>query len=219
MIMPHPMLIRRAMLERIRRGEVTLAFRRWRRPTVKSGGQLRTALGVVAIESVTHIESRAVSEDDALKAGFASRHELLQSLREEGGLYRVELSFVGDDPRLALREKPLSSKAERDTVLDKLSALDRRAQDGPYTRRFLRLIADGPGRAAALLSVEVGMETLPFKARVRKLKELGLTESLEVGSQLSPRGRGVLDELERAAHAKAEAKLTARKRRQTPKSD
>jgi hypothetical protein len=31
-----------------------------------------------------------------------------------------------------------------------------------------------------------------FKADVRKLKELGLTESLEVGYRLSPRGRAVL---------------------------
>ena len=29
---------------------------------------------------------------------------------------------------------------------------------------------------------------LPFKRNVRKLKELGLTESLEVGYRLSPRG-------------------------------
>jgi hypothetical protein len=35
----------------------------------------------------------------------------------------------------------------------------------------------------------MGRETLPFKRDVRKLKELGLTESLEVGYRLSPRGR------------------------------
>ena len=37
-----------------------------------------------------------------------------------------------------------------------------------------------------------GRERLPFKADVRKLKELGLTESLEVGYRLSPRGRALL---------------------------
>ena len=31
-----------------------------------------------------------------------------------------------------------------------------------------------------------------FKTDVRKLKELGLTESLEVGYRLSPRGEAVL---------------------------
>ena len=40
-----------------------------------------------------------------------------------------------------------------------------------------------------------GRERLAFKADVRKLKELGLTESLEVGFQLSPRGRAVLRRL------------------------
>ena len=34
----------------------------------------------------------------------------------------------------------------------------------------------------------VGLEMHPFKTNVRKLKTLGLTESLEVGYRLSPRG-------------------------------
>jgi hypothetical protein len=34
----------------------------------------------------------------------------------------------------------------------------------------------------------MGLEKQPFKARVSKLKALGLTESLEVGYRLSPRG-------------------------------
>jgi hypothetical protein len=34
-----------------------------------------------------------------------------------------------------------------------------------------------------------GRERLEFKRDVRKLKELGLTLSLEVGYELSPRGR------------------------------
>ena len=43
-----------------------------------------------------------------------------------------------------------------------------------------------------------GRERHPFKTDVRKLKELGLTESLEVGYRLSPRGRTVLSRLESA---------------------
>lgn len=39
------------------------------------------------------------------------------------------------------------------------------------------------------------MATQPFKARVRRLKELGLTESLEVGYRLSPRGRAYFSAL------------------------
>jgi hypothetical protein len=39
----------------------------------------------------------------------------------------------------------------------------------------------------------VGRETAPFKLDVRKLKNLGLTISLEVGYELSPRGQAFLD--------------------------
>jgi len=37
------------------------------------------------------------------------------------------------------------------------------------------------------------MHVAPFKRRVRALKELGLTASLEIGYRLSPRGRQLLD--------------------------
>jgi hypothetical protein len=39
----------------------------------------------------------------------------------------------------------------------------------------------------------VGRETAPFKLDVRKLKNLGLTISLVVGYELSPRGQAFLD--------------------------
>ena len=41
----------------------------------------------------------------------------------------------------------------------------------------------------------VGQERLVFKQNVRKLKTLGLTESLEVGYRLSPRGMALLEKL------------------------
>ncbi len=57
---------------------------------------------------------------------------------------------------------------------------------------MLRLIGDRPGVRAGDLAAELGRERLAFKADVRKLKALGLTESLEVGYRLSPRGRAYL---------------------------
>ena len=59
-----------------------------------------------------------------------------------------------------------------------------------YTR-----IAAQPATLAADLAAQVGREKLPFKRDVRKLKELGLTESLRIGYCLSPRGRALLDAL------------------------
>ena len=63
----------------------------------------------------------------------------------------------------------------------------------PWTTRYLQLIADHPGIVSRVLARQVDADVLPFKRRVRQLKELGLTESLEVGYRLSPRGRAVLE--------------------------
>ena len=56
----------------------------------------------------------------------------------------------------------------------------------------LALIEARPAVRAADLARELGLETPRFKARVRQLKELGLTESLEIGYRLSSRGRAFL---------------------------
>src|SRR5687767_4041460 len=74
----------------------------------------------------------------------------------------------------------------------KLAKLDASAPGGPWTRRVLQLIRDNPAIRAGDLCKVVEMERLPFKANVRKLKALGLTESLEVGYRLSPRGEALL---------------------------
>jgi hypothetical protein len=59
----------------------------------------------------------------------------------------------------------------------------------------LELIDEHPERRAGDLAAMLGRERLPFKVDVRKLKQLGLTESMPIGYRLSPRGRAVLDRL------------------------
>ena len=54
------------------------------------------------------------------------------------------------------------------------------------------LIAERPETLAEDLAASRGEKKPQFKRRVRRLKELGLTESLEVGYRLSPRGRAYL---------------------------
>jgi hypothetical protein len=56
----------------------------------------------------------------------------------------------------------------------------------------LELIQDRPKVRARDLADLVGREVLPFKLDLRKLKELGLIESLEIGYRISPRGQAVL---------------------------
>jgi hypothetical protein len=178
-----------AVRRRIAGGEVTVAFRRWKRPTVKGGGTLRTPIGVLGIDSVERIAVRDIAPEDIRAAGFASRAELLRSLAPAGALYRVEFHLAGPDPRLALRERASLDDAERAELAARLEAMDRRSTRGPWTGWVLDAIAERPGTRAPDLAAELGWETKPFKANVRRLKELGLTESLEVGYRLSPRGR------------------------------
>lgn len=186
------MLFRQETLRRIEAGEVTLAFRRWRRPTVKAGGTLRTRAGVLAIESVEPVDEDAISDADVRRAGAPDRQALLAGLRPEGTLYRVAFHVKGPDPRIALRERSDLSPEERAAIDARLARLDAASRHGPWTGRVLQLIADNPERRAPDLAAELGRETAPFKADVRKLKELGLTESLLIGYRISPRGRAYL---------------------------
>src|SRR6266545_6887244 len=99
------MLFRQDVLRRIGEGDVTLAFRRWRRPTVKAGGTLRTRVGVLAIETVDVVGEEEVTDADARRAGAEDRAALLAGLPGEGALHRIEFRLTGPDPRIALRER------------------------------------------------------------------------------------------------------------------
>jgi hypothetical protein len=186
------MLFRQETLRGIEAGEVTLAFRRWRRPTVTAGGTLRTPAGVLAIESVEPVEEHSITEADARRAGAADRAELIARLRPAGTLYRIEFRRAGPDPRIALRERAKLNEEERAAIDARLARLDAASRHGPWTAKVLELIARRPATRAPELAAELGRETAPFKADVRKLKELGLTESLERGYRLSPRGRAYM---------------------------
>jgi len=178
-------------------GSVTLAFRRWRRPAAKAGGRQRTPVGELAIDAVDAIDLGDVTEVDARRAGYADRGELERELARfpDGTLYRIELHLAGPDPRAALREQADLSDADWQAIAARLSRLDRASRHGPWTTTVLHLIAERPAVRAGDLAESLGRETAPFKIDVRKLKEMGLTESLDVGYRLSPRGRAVLDRL------------------------
>jgi hypothetical protein len=186
------MLIRRADLDAIAAGTVSVVFRRWKRPTVKAGGRLRTAVGELGIDAVDQISERAITTADAKAAGFDSRAALLAELRtREGDLYRIRLHYAGADRRKALRQDARLTKADVIALTERLDRYDDRSRRGPWTRAALGLIAERPGTRAPDLAADLGVETAWFKGNVRKLKEMGLTESLEVGYRLSPRGRAL----------------------------
>ena len=95
----------------------------------------------------------------------------------------------------SITELPGSAELDEEKVAEIDRRLDRmdRAADTPWTRETLRLIAARPGIVSTELAAGMGLERLYFKQRVRRLKELGLTESLEVGYRLSPRGQTYLE--------------------------
>jgi hypothetical protein len=191
-------LFPRKVLTAIHEGRVDLAFRRWERPRVRPGSRLRTAVGVLEVGGVEVVERAAIGEEEARRAGFASRAEALAILdrRGDGEIHRIELRYAGPDPRVELRSRADLSAAEIDEVAARLERLDRGSRHGPWTRAVLELIAARPEVRAEELAHELGREKLPFKRDVRKLKELGLTESLSPGYRLSPRGEAVLQGLQ-----------------------
>jgi hypothetical protein len=184
-------LIPLAILRAIRDGSVTLAFRRWSRPRVRAGTKLRTAVGLVEIVAIDEVDPDAITDADAQASGAEDRDALLDALSGRKGdrIYRIALRYAGPDPRIALRVDTGDLVAAR----ERLNAIDARSPRGPWTWSVLELIARHPATRAADLAPMVGRERLPFKADVRKLKELGLTESLQVGYRLSPRGRALLE--------------------------
>ena len=189
------MLIRRNVLEGIRAGRIRLAFRSWKRPTVRAGGTLTTAVGVLQIEAVDAVDPAAVTDADARAAGYPDRATLMAELDRPGTLYRIALRWAGEDPRRALAAAAPDAR-ETEALRERLKRMDARSPDGPWTASALRLIAAKPKVPAADLAAQAGQPRDRFKTRVRRLKALGLTESLGTGYRLSLRGRVVLAALE-----------------------
>lgn len=187
------MLIRPVELEAIRRGDVDLAYRRWDRPRLLVGTKMRTSVGLVEVTSVDQVEPDMITDPDAVRAGAPSQADLLARLGDRPGrsIYRVGLRYAGADPRIALREVADLTADERAEILDRLARFDKASPRGPWTGATLEIINRRPEVRAPDLAAELGFETVVFKRNVRKLKELGLTESLSVGYRLSPRGRAL----------------------------
>ena len=178
------MLFPRRDLEGIAAGTITLAFRRWDRPRVKAGGSQRTPIGVLAFDAVERVES--VSDEDARRAGYESAAAMEAAWAgRDGNLYRIALRLAGPDPRAELRERVPSGDE-----LEEIHARLRRM--GDWTYEYLQAIAEQPSVRAPDLAASFGRETKAFKLDVRRLKELGLTESLPGGYRLSPRGEAVM---------------------------
>ena len=182
----------------IHSGAIVLAFRRWKRSQVVPGRRYRTGIDMVEVESVDVVEPSSVDAAAAREAGYASVAELLADLRGDPALpvYRIRLRRIdGPDPRAELARTAGLTDADIAAITARLARMDRASSRGPWTGAVLALIADRPGIASTSLAESMGWERQDFKLHVRKLKELGLTLSLDVGYQLSPRGKSYLNHL------------------------
>jgi hypothetical protein len=176
-------------------GEVTLTFRLWDKPHVKAGGRYRChPIGVLGVDRVDLVRVAEITPRDAKRSGFDSRDDLIaylapfskSRLTGESKTYRVELHYGGDGDRVEGALDARLDRAEVDRIRERLDRFDAKT---PWTAATLDLIERNPRVAASRLAAQVGRETAPFKADVVRLKKLGLTQSFEVGYEISPRGK------------------------------
>lgn len=212
------LLFKKAFWDGLTSGAITLTFRRWQKPHVRVGGRYRChPIGVLEVDAVDRVRAGAITASDARRAGFASVAELRAYLEELGPLdddselWRVELHHGGDGDRVELALEDQLTPEDVAAITAKLARLDR---DTPWTDKTLELIRKHPRVAASKLAAKLGRETLPFKVDVRKLKRLGLTQSFEVGYEISPRGRAYL--AARGKRRPRTARTAASPRRRTP---
>ena len=93
------MLIKLDVLEAIKRGEVTLQFRRWTRPSVKAGGTLKTKVGLLRIGRIDEMNPADVTLADARKAGFRDIPDFqrwLGTMKQGPLFHRIEVSYIGE---------------------------------------------------------------------------------------------------------------------------
>jgi hypothetical protein len=191
------MLFTAATLRGLTQGRVSCTYRRWEVVRPKVGSRFTTSAGVVEVTSITHADEQQLTEREAAEAGFDSVAELLKwcSAKGNGDLYRIGIALAGPDPRIELRRTVNLDAADIAMLNAKLDRMDR-AADQAWTRSTLRQISRLPGVVSTELAAEAGEERRAYKLRVRRLKALGLTESLERGYRLSPRGQAYLAALD-----------------------
>jgi len=202
-------------------GSIRLTFRRWEKPHVRQGGRYRChPIGVLEVDRVERVPVQAIGEEDARAAGFTSREELLAFMSTAPGgppgpgseVWRVELHHGGDGDRV---EIALDDQLTDDQVATLARRLERL---GDWAVPTLRLIRRRPRVAASRLAASLDRERDPFKIDVRKLKRLGLTQSFEVGYELSPRGRALVAALARRRTPAAGATKPPSRKRRTGRS-
>lgn len=188
------MLFKQKDLEGIKAGKITLSFRNWKRLSIHVGSEIKTGLGIVKIGSIREIQLEEISDEDAVEAGFSSAKSLVGLLQsqKEGQIYKIAVSYLGENPKIELPGSGLISEEEFTALKTDLENLDKYSKIGKWTLKTLEAIRENPKLKAADLAVKVKKEKEWLKLNIRKLKALGLTISHEPGYTLSPKGEEYL---------------------------
>jgi hypothetical protein len=182
-------------------GAVTLTFRLWPKARVKPGSRYRChPIGVLVVDAVERVRIAEITDCDAGLAGFSDSGALLNYLqsfsktRLSGSteIFKVTLHYGGEGDFVQCAFDAALTDEASSALSTRLARMDSSSPNGPWTQETLRLIETHPRIAASRLAAKVERETKPFKADVVKLKKLGLTQSFEVGYDLTPRGRAFL---------------------------
>jgi hypothetical protein len=179
-------------------GSITVTIRTWSRAQAKTGGTYRVAGLLLEATDVRQVATRDLTDADAAAAGEGTLEQLLTRLRHPDPdhlLWRVEFRCIGRDDRAERREQADLTPDDIAALKVRLDRLDARSPTGAWTRTTLRLIETYPGVVSTALARHAKQERPAFKINVRKLKEMGLTESLDTGYRLSPRGEALLRSL------------------------
>ncbi len=175
-------------------GSITVTFRNWKRPQAKVGGRFRKGDLWFEVDAVDVVPVSSITRADARQAGELEVAGVLRRLGDPTpgtAVHRVAFHRIAPaGPPVDEADLTPADVAELDR---RLGRLDAASKDGPWTRATLVLIGSQPGVVSTDLAEQLGRERAAFKADVRKLKALGLTFSLEVGYELSPRGQAYLD--------------------------
>jgi hypothetical protein len=192
-------LFERRLREGIHEGRVVLTFRRWNRCQVVAGHRYRTRSDIIEVDAVDLVTPQDIDARQASEAGYATVKELVADLRgdEKTPLYRVRFHRVDEpDRRDELAAQSELTGRELAALTAQLTRMDKSGSHGPWTTAVLTQIADHPATVSTVLASTLGWERQDFKLHVRRLKQLGLTISLDVGYRLSPRGEAYLQHLQ-----------------------
>lgn len=185
------MLFKEIHLIGIKSGRITLAFRKWQKASVKNGSLLQTSIGLVEIHKVEAVNENDITDKDALNADFNDKNQLLNSFTKNstGTIFKISISYHSADPRIKLRETTELTEPQLADLKRKIGRLDNRSKQGNWTRKILLTIKDNPNLHAIGIAKCTGFEKEWLKLNIRKLKNLGLTISHNVGYELSSLGK------------------------------